>query len=79
MSVCVRLFVRARALTDTGGNSSEIGAKAMSRSPVGALVPEPPALHVDTGPSGEEAPLERDEEKHLLELDSKREILMHTD
>lgn len=72
---CVRLYVRACALTGTGGNSSETGAKAMSQSPVDALVPEPAALHVDTGPSEGEAPLERGKQKHLLELDSKRENL----
>lgn len=55
MSVCV-----SRALTGTGGNSSETGAKATSRSPADALVPEPAAPRVDTGPSEGAAPLRRE-------------------
>lgn len=76
LPLCVRVcfYVRACALTGTGGNSSETGAKATSRSPVDVLVPEPVVPHVDTGPSEGEAPLQRNEgEKHLLELYSKRE------
>lgn len=76
LPLCVRVCV-SRALTGTGGNSSETGAKATSRSPADALVPEPAAPRVDTGPSEGAAPLRRereDGEKQLLEVYSNRKF-----
>lgn len=66
--MCVRHEGLSSALTGTGGNSSATGAKARSRSPANAHVPEPAVLHVDTGPSEAEAPLERGNGRKMLEM-----------
>lgn len=59
LSVCVCHEGLSSALTGTGGNFSETGAKARFQSPADAHVPEPAVPRVDTGPSEAEAPLER--------------------